>query len=99
MSIYTDIQETLDSPGMKHVARALRQYHKRQWLEYKACKTEVDLAKIQTAQLMIDTVIPAILERLMNQHISEAERDKAKKNGEWWDWRFWFSKIRMRARR
>jgi hypothetical protein len=98
MTPYQELNVTLESPGMRRILRVLRAYHKAQWREYRKCKTEVELAKVQTAQIMIDTVIPGIVEALMNAHIPEQERDRARKRGEWWHWREWYDreiKIRL----
>jgi hypothetical protein len=92
MSAYDEIKATIESPGMGYILRALRAEHKRLWREYRACRTEVDLAKVQTAQLMIDRTLPGILEGLMNAHIPKDRRDIAKKRGEWWSWLPWYEK-------
>jgi hypothetical protein len=97
MTPYQEIQETLESPGMKRILRAFRAYHKAQWREYRKCKTEVELAKVQTAQVILDTVIPGIIETLLNSHIPEKDRDKARKRGEWWEFWGWFMRMVKRA--
>lgn len=89
---YQQIKDTLDSPGMKHIRNALHAYHKAQWKAYRQCRTEVDLAKIQTAQHVIDTVIPAIIEGLMNKHIPPQKHEDAKRTGEWWKFWEWFKR-------
>jgi hypothetical protein len=96
MTPYQELTETLDSPGMKLIIHALRKYHKGQQREYRKCRTDVDLAKVQTAQLMIDTIIPKIIEDLKNAHIHPEEKEKARKSGEWWDFWKWFITAAMK---
>jgi len=95
MSTYTDIKETLESPGMKHIVRALRNVHKSAWREYRQCKDVAHLSRVQTTQFVIDTLIPEVIEKLMNAHIPAPDRPAKIKTPEWWKFWEWARKIRQ----
>lgn len=74
MSVRDDIQDTLNSSGAKHIIKALRSYHKSQWRKLKDC-TPDQLREIQSVMKAIDTALPLIVEKLMNQHL-DGKKDK-----------------------
>lgn len=85
MSAYSDIKATLDSPGMKYIVKALREYHKGCYRKYQTCTIE-QLAHIQATQKFIHTDLPMLISMLMNAHVPP------KKKKEWF-FEAWIAKF------
>jgi hypothetical protein len=72
VSVYQDIKDTLDSPGAKHIVKALRAYHKSQWRSLRKCNAD-SLPKVQAVMDAIDGALPAVITALMNKHVKSKE--------------------------
>lgn len=81
MSAYQEIKDTLDSPGMKLIVRALRAHHKAVYRQYRNCGSMEQLLNLQTVQKVIDTTIPQVLEQLLNAHVEQPKNGPKKQ--EW----------------
>lgn len=81
MSAYQDIKDTLESPGMKYIVQALRAHHKACYRQYRSCGSMEELLNLQSAQKVIDTTLPQVIEKLMNAHIDQPKTGPRKQ--EW----------------
>lgn len=72
-NIPEEVRETLSSPGAKHIARALRSFHKSQWQKLRKCSPD-ELRDIQSVMSAIES-LPVIIDRLANQHL-DVKKDK-----------------------
>lgn len=90
MSDYTDIKETLESPGMKLIMLELDRKHKSAGKKYRECSDMEQVFYLQALQTVIDTAIPEIMTSLMNKHI---EPHIGKKSPEWWHFAEWFKQL------
>ena len=90
MSDYTDIKETLESPGMKLITRELDRRHKAASLKYRSCSDMDQVFYLQSLQTVIDTALPEIYEELMNKHL---DKKIHRRTPEWWNVKEWISKI------
>jgi hypothetical protein len=80
MTPQEEVRATLNSPGMKIIARELRALHKAAFLQYRGCQDIVMLTKVQTTQFVLDTLIPKTIEKLMKDEKPVPEKEK---------WSFW----------
>ncbi len=88
MTPYQEIEATLNSAGMAYIVKALRNAHKAAYRRYRTCTSD-QLQDLQAAQRMIDTTLPAIIERLLNQHVEKGQKqewffEKFFKCPQWW---------------
>lgn len=102
MSDYNDLKETLGSPGMKLIVRALRSAHKATYRKYRTIATERELAHLQAIQNVIQVFLPQEIEKLMNRHLvdekGEPRQTPTKKSPwykDWWWFESWVEKIRQ----
>ena len=89
MTDYEQIKATLDSPGMKLIAKGLRAHHKAVYRKYRDCGSMDEMLNLQTVQKVIDTTLPQIITGLMNKHV---EPKTPKASPEWWHFWQWFEK-------
>lgn len=73
MSMYQEIKDTLDSPGMKHIIRAFRNAAKGYWRMTLTCTPE-QLPHLQANIKAIKHTMPDTLNRMMNKHLKENEK-------------------------
>jgi hypothetical protein len=90
VSTYTDIKETLDSPGMLLVMKELEEMKRDAYEKYRTCATMEQVMYLQALQVVIDTAIPGIFSKLMNKHL---DPKVAKKTPEWWHFKEWYEKL------
>jgi len=76
---YQEIKETLESPGMKHIVKALRAHHKAAYRKYRDCGSMEELLNLQSIQKVIDTTLPQVVERLMNAHVKPVKPNTPRK--------------------
>lgn len=93
-NISQEVKETLSTPGMKHIVAALRGFHKSQWRKLRDCDPG-QVREIQAVMKAIDTALPLILERLINQHL-DAKKDRDPSL--WWKFQDWVKKFQNRNR-
>ena len=90
-NIPQEVRDTLDSPGAKHIARALRSFHKSQWQKLRKCPAE-DLRNIQALMNAIE-LLPVIIDRLSNAHLDpKKDRDPSL----WLKMTDWLKRIRWK---
>lgn len=68
-NVFNAVKETMESEGMKYIVQALRAAHMGAYRRYRTISTDQQLAHLQEVQKVIDTTLPAIIERLLNQHL------------------------------
>lgn len=90
MTDYEKIKATLESPGMKLIAKGLKAHHKAVYAKYRTCGSMEELLNLQTVQKVIDTTLPQILNSLMNKHI---EMKPPQKSPEWWEFGEWIKRM------
>jgi hypothetical protein len=89
-NISQEVKDTLDSPGARHIVRALRSFHKSQWRKLRTCSPD-ELAGIQAVMKAIDEALPVIVESLMNKNL---DPKKDKEPGLWFKVTDWLKRIR-----
>jgi len=90
MTDYEKIKATMDSAGMKLIAKGLKAHHRAVYKQYRSCGSMDELLNLQTIQKVIDTTLPQIITNLMNKHV---EPKTPKSSLEWWHFWEWFKTI------
>ena len=90
MTDYEELKATLESPGMKLIAKQLKAVHRGCYPKYKQAHTMQEVIELQTTQWVIDKVLPDIINALMNKHVPPKTPAKSE---EWWHFWTWLAKI------